>query len=421
MKRVLVFPCGSEVGLELHRALADSLHFTAIGASSVDDHGKYVYRAYVGGLPDVDAPDFLAALNAVIEAQAIDFVLPAHDSVVLKLAQHQDELRAQVVTSPADTCAICRSKGETYRVFAGRVPTPRVFATGDPIQFPIFLKPDIGQGSKGTWKARTPEDVAFHTRNDPTLLCLEYLPGKEYTVDCFTDRHGVLLFAGARERRRIQGGISVNSVEAHDPRFAGLANIINQTLIFRGAWFFQVKERGNGELVLMEIAPRIAGTMALFRADGVNLPQLSLFDRMGMDVTVLRNNLPVEIDRALTSRFSLNHVYSTVYVDLDDTLVLRGCVHTTLIRFLYQARNERKRIVLLSRHRQDVHETLRGAAISEQLFDEIRIIGENAQKGDFIAGPDAIFIDDSFAERKQVATQAHIPVFSLDAVESLLA
>ena len=45
-KNILVFPCGSEIALELYRALVHSKHFNLIGASSVDDHGRFVYHNY---------------------------------------------------------------------------------------------------------------------------------------------------------------------------------------------------------------------------------------------------------------------------------------------------------------------------------------------------------------------------------------
>lgn len=40
----------------------------------------------------------------------IDFIIPAHDSVVLKLAQYQNSINAIVVTSSKETCEIARSK-----------------------------------------------------------------------------------------------------------------------------------------------------------------------------------------------------------------------------------------------------------------------------------------------------------------------
>lgn len=419
-KNVLVFPCGSEIGLEINRALRDSAHFTLFGANSVDDHGKYVYKNYVSGLPFADAPNFIDEINKIIELYNIDFVIPAHDSVVLKMAESQNIIKAIVITSRAETCRICRSKRKTYELLGDRVPVPRIYDISEEMDFPIFLKPDVGQGTKGTYKVNTKEDIRFHLINDPTLLILEYLPGREYTVDCFTDRNGVLLFSEGRERIRINNGISVKSRRAHNVRFQEIAEIINKALSFQGVWFYQVKERKNDELVLLEVSPRIAGTMALFREEGINFAALSLFDKMDFDVTILDNNLDIEIDRALFSRFAMNYDYDYVYIDFDDTIIVDNLVNENVMRFLYQARNMCKKIILLSKHKHDIGESLRRFAISAFLFDKVIILKQDESKSDYITYVNSIFIDDSFIERKKVFEKLHIPVFALDAIESLL-
>ena len=107
MKNVLVFPCGSEIGLEVNRALADSIHFNLFGANSVDDHGKFVYRNYIADLPFIDSPDFIDEINKTVEHYNIDFIIPTHDSVVLKMAVNQQRIKATVVTSCAETSIIC--------------------------------------------------------------------------------------------------------------------------------------------------------------------------------------------------------------------------------------------------------------------------------------------------------------------------
>ncbi len=420
MKNVLIFPCGSEIGLEINRALAHSIHFNLYGGSSVDDHGKFVFKNYIGGIPYIEEPNFIDELNKIILENLIDFVIPADDSVVLKMAEHQSKIKATVITSSAETCQVCRSKRKTYELFKPLIPTPRVYELPEKMNFPIFMKPDKGKGSKGTYKITTKDEVDFYFKKDPTLLALEYLPGKEYTVDCFTNRNGTLLFAEGRERKRIYNGISVNSKLTVNSKFQELAEIINQTLSFQGVWFFQVKERTNGELVLMEIAPRIAGTMGLFRVSGINFIQLSLFDRMGIKVEILDNKLDIEIDRALFARFWIKEQFSDVYIDLDDTIIVNNEVNTEVIKFLYQARNMGKRIVLLSRHKSEISKTLAKFAISEMLFNEIKLVGKDQKKSSLIDGKSAILIDDSFAERKEVFDELHIPVFGLDAIESLL-
>jgi anti-anti-sigma regulatory factor len=421
MKNVLVFPCGSEIGLEVNRALANSKHFTLYGSNSVDDHGKFVYKNYISGIPFIDKPNFIDEINRIVELYQIDFIIPAHDSVVMKMAENQSIIKATIITSCAETCKVCRSKALTYKIFEKLIPTPKVYKINEQINFPIFLKPDLGQGTKGTYKkVNTKEEVNFYLKKDPTLLALEYLPGKEYTVDCFTNKNGKLLFTKGRERIRINNGISVNSKQINNPKFQKIAEIINQTLSFQGVWFYQVKERANGELVLMEIAPRVAGTMALFRAVGINFIQLSLFDRMGFEVSILDNKLDIEIDRALFSRFSIKEDYNYVYIDFDDTIIINNSVNTEIIKFLYQARNMGKKIILLTKHKQDINETLSKFAISALLFDDILLLEQTQNKSSVIKNPNSIFIDDSFTERKEVFDKLKIPVFGLDAVESLL-
>ena len=418
-KNILVFPCGSEIGLEVNRALAYSTHFNLYGASSVDDHGKFVYKNYISKQLDMDAPDFIAELNHMIKRYQIDYIIPAHDTAVTTMAENQSHIKAEVITSDTETCRICRSKGETYKLFEQLIPTPAVYLMTDAMDFPVFLKPDIGQGTKGTFTVTSKEEVDFYSLKDETLLAMEYLPGDEYTVDCFTNKEGKLLFAEGRIRNRISNGISVNSSQVKNEQFQKLAEIINNTLSFRGVWFFQVKERASGEMVLMEISPRIAGTMALYRNTGVNFILLSLFDRMGYEVTVLQNDFNIEIDRALFSRFTIDIDYDYVYVDFDDTIIVDDCVNTTLIKFLYEARNDNKKIILITKHLYNVQDKLRRFALSNLLFDEIIQIKKSEKKHEFIKNQNSIFIDDSFVERKEIAQHLNIPVFGLDAIESL--
>ena len=62
-KNILVFPCGSEVALEIHRSLRYSSHFNLIGASSVDDHGRFVFESYIDGLPFFTDEGFIEHLG----------------------------------------------------------------------------------------------------------------------------------------------------------------------------------------------------------------------------------------------------------------------------------------------------------------------------------------------------------------------
>lgn len=420
-KNVLVFPCGSEIGIEINRALSYSAHFEVYGASSVDSHhGKYVFRNLVENLPMIDDDDFLKKLNGLINKYNIDFIYPAHDSVVTWMAQHKEKILAEVVTSSYETCRICRSKSETYRFFRDIVDVPRVYAGLESIEeFPVFLKPDIGQGSKGTYKANNCEEVSFYLDKDPSLLVLEYLPGKEYTIDCFTDRQRNLLFVGARERMRILNGISVETSPVSSKRFIQMAEKINKNLSFNGVWFFQVKERADGQFVLLEIAPRIAGSMGLYRNQGINFALLGLYNLLGKPVEIIQNKFHSTMDRALINRFDMRIRYDHVYIDLDDTLIVNNQVNIFAVAFIYQCRNKGIQVHLLTKHTGDLSEVLECYRLNS-LFDSIIHIAVDDEKYKYIRNKNSIFIDDSYRERSRMIKHLGIPVFHVSEIPNLL-
>ena len=64
-------------------------------------------------------------------------------------------------------------------------------------------------------------------------------------------------------------------------------------------------------------------------------------------------------------------------------------------------------------------DTLAEARIAASLFDEIVHLQPGASKADYVTNR-AIFIDNHFPERLEVARRKGVPVFDVDAVEFLL-
>jgi len=423
-KRILVFPCGSEIGLEIHRALRYSMHFDLVGGSSVKDHGRFVYEEYLGDLPFHDSPDFAGEMTRVIREHKIDAIYPTMDAVAETLQDLAAQLGVCVIGSPPETTRVCASKSAIYGTLDGLIPLPRLYPNLEAVRtYPVFIKPDRGYGSRHA--ARADDEASAMTllaqQTDRTMLILEYLPGKEWTVDCFSDRHGTLHFHAARGRDRISNGISVRtspSAEFSDV-FATWAATINSRLRPRGAWFFQAKLDAEGQPRLLEVAARFAGSSAVHRGIGVNLPLLSAFDAFEWPVAITPNRYHIELDRALDNRYRIDLDYKHVYVDLDDCIVLKGKVNHLLVAFLYKAIDKGCTITLLTRHAGDLRSTL-GKARLEALFDDIVHITDGTPKACYIDPKNAIFIDDSFQERNNVAQGLGIPVFSPDMVEALL-
>jgi carbamoyl-phosphate synthase large subunit len=418
---VLVFPGGTEIGLEVRRALADLKEIRLAGAGSeLDRHGPFAYRRW-RKVPSVGEAGWIDALNAIVDELDIDVIFPGHDDVLLALAEHRDELRAGVVTSPLETCRITRSKRATYELLGDAVPVPHVFARPEEVtQFPVFAKPDRSQGSQGAVQVADERQLAAAVAAGSDLV-MELLPGAEHTVDCFSDRDRGVLFARARQRERTRAGISMATrTEPQDGLAERYARAIAERLDLHGAWFFQLREDRHGEARLLEVAPRVAGTSALHRVLGVNFPLLALYEHLRMPVTVAPNDIDVRLDRALVNRYQHDLAYGHVYVDLDDTLLVGDAVNTRLVAFLYQCLNVGRRLVLITRHAQDVDHTLARHRLTG-LWDEIvHIRDEAAEKADHIAERDAILIDDSFRERRAAHERLGIATFDSSMLELLI-
>lgn len=421
-KNILVFPCGSEIGLEVYRSLKYSTYFNLIGASSVDDHGRFVYENYIGDVPYVTDGAFVPYMKNLIATHHIDAIYPALDTVMTPLKHLESQLGCKVIAPSVETVDVCSSKRQTYAVLKDAIRVPKIYAsTSEITQYPVFGKHDVGYGSIGAKRLDDVKMVEEYLSKNPDALICEYLPGEEYTVDCFSDREGKLLFSGVRKRARIKNGISVRTmpVEDKEGEFSSLIKIINNKIAFHGAWFAQFKRNVKGELTLLEIAARFGGSSSLYRAQGINFAQLSLFEAFGYDVSVIRNQYNVEMDRALDNVYKIDMHYSEVYVDFDDCLCLdKRYVNTDLVAFLYQCVNECVKLTLLTHHDNDIHESLKAIRL-DGLFDRIIHIDRSHPKSDYIDNKDCVFIDDSFAERRAIAEKG-IPVFSVDMIPMLL-
>ena len=424
-KNILVFPCGSEIALEVYRSVRDSSHFNLIGASSVDDHGKFVFDNYIGGVPFISDSHFCDAIRKIVKDYSIDAIYPAMDAVIEVLKANELFLGCKIISSCLDTTKMCLSKSLTYKHMKNVVKTPRIYDACEVMNYPVFVKPDVGYGSRGVRKVNNDEELKVHLLNSPASIICEYLPGKEYTVDCFTDKNGTMLVAKPRERCRVMNGISVNTKPMLDNEgeFYEFAVKINTSVRFRGAWFFQVKRDSNGQLVLLEMASRFGGSSSLFRAKGINFAAMSLYDAFDLPVSVLENDYDVELDRALDNKYRIDVAYNEVFVDFDDCIVLENKkVNVRLVSYLYECVNRNVRITLLTKHDNEKLGELDVALENlriRPLFDRIIHIGVEDEKYLYIDNRNSVFIDDSFAERKKVSDNCKIPVFSLDMVEVL--
>lgn len=419
MYNILIFPAGTEIGLEIYHSLSDCKDIKLfIAGQDTSNHAQYFDQPY-HIIPMVSDSKWVETLNQICIENKIDFIFPAHDEVIYELSRNSSDIYSRIVSSPPASCELLRFKSKTYERLKNLIQVPKTYSSISEIdKYPVFVKPDRGQGSNGARRIDDEVELKEYLHAKNGILISEYLPGDEYTIDCFSDRDSGLLFSSARTRERIRNGIAVNTATIKLDQAESMARIISNALNLYGAWFFQVKRSINGELTLLEVASRIAGSMAIHRVQGVNFALLSIYEQLRIPIKLLTNSHNIHLDRALGNRFRHDINFDCLYIDMDDTLITNGHINLSALTLIAQCINKKIKIVLITKHKNDPLTTLSKLRLCG-LFDEIIHISSSEEKSKYITASNAIFVDDSFSERMLVAKEVGIPTFDLSMLELL--
>lgn len=288
---VLVIPAGSGMAVAAIKLLNKDKNIKTISADSNKlAPGLYLsHKGYI--VPTFDSSLFQSKLEEIIKKEKIDIIFPALDPILLYFSKKKkkiEEKGARIVVSNPDTINVTRDKWETYKKMDGYIPLPKSFIKiGDiDIDFPLIIKPRDGSGSKDVYKLNNNLELEFYYSRVSNPIIQEYLPGKEYTIDCLTDINGKLLFNIQRERLETKAGISVKGKVILNDSLEKMARTISEKICFNGPFFFQAKEDENGTPKLTEINPRISGTMSLSSSSGPNIHSLTVRMFMGEKIKI---------------------------------------------------------------------------------------------------------------------------------------
>lgn len=416
VRNILVYPCETQVGMELNRSLRFSPHFRVFGCAGDSVRAGYAFADSAGFLPPVGSDEFLPELTRVIRERSIDFVYPASDEALAELAELAADglVEAEVVAPSLDVCRICASKTATHAFFSGKLELPKQYRRDsiDASEYPVWAI------SETRWSNGRRVDGRAELFGDDESV-FEYMPGAEFAVDCFSDAGRALLFVAGRERRVFERGVGVNDVLCDREEFRRFAEAINVELKMRGAWCFLLREDAERNLRLIGIRAGLGLGSGLQRIRGVNLAAATLCDRLGMDVSFAPNGMDgASVDRRYAEHCRLNVRYDTVYLDLENTVVVDGKVDLDAIRFIFACRNRGTRVVAVERGF-DPPEKMLAAHGLAGLFDQVLWIEGNEGKSSVMTSSKAIFVDDNSTERREVALSLGIPVFDPSAFDAL--
>ena len=416
-KRVLILNCGTLASTDINMALRNNDEFEVWGASTLKNHGIYVYKNYISDIPNMSSPDFIDILNQKIDEYNFKFIFAPHEDLALFLQENKEKINAIIVCSKYDTALLCRYKSKTYEKMKKYDFIPKVYKKSEVTSYPVFIKKDNDQGARHAYKVNNEQELDLYVKEN--MIICEYLPGEEITIDCFTNKNRELIFCNPRVADRILAGIDVHARRIKiTEEIKYIAESLNKEIEFRGFWIFQIKKDKNGKFKLLEIATRLAGAFSLSRCMDVNLPLLALKDFDGQDVKISYNDTMIEADKQLVGKYNLGFEYSEAYIDFETCFENQESINTYLMMFLYQMLNKKKKCYLITQNLNKALEFLEKNKIMKEIFENIYEVSRT-QIAQYI-GDFSIFLSNDDKLKNELRNKNDIKCFSNNIIEALI-
>ncbi|MGV3487695.1 MAG: ATP-grasp domain-containing protein [Tuberibacillus sp.] len=279
---------------------------------NADASGRGLADHFIQG-PEATDANYVIKLLDICARYQIDVILPLVSKELPIFAQHHDkfsEIGTMVSVSEINALKTAMNKGVLLHFMEKDgfpVPKYEIVQTAEDLKRaikhlgypnePVCFKPVVSDGSRGfrILDARKNRfELLFHEkptsvylsetellnvlegREDiPETVVMEYLPNEEYSVDILSD-HGHVLIAIPRLRQKIESGISVKSKIVKADDVIQYTSKVVKALGLHGNIGVQVRRDKSGEPKMIEINPRIQGTIVHCTAAGVNLPYLAV-------------------------------------------------------------------------------------------------------------------------------------------------
>jgi carbamoyl-phosphate synthase large subunit len=242
-------------------------------------------------VPPGSDPGFASALLGLCSDLRVRILLPTCDAELEPLAAARDDFAAagtELLLAPSRALGLILDKLALARHCAGvvRVPRTEPFLAGvdsGSWDYPVIVKPRRGSGSRGIVIVDSPAALSRLDRS-PDLMIQEYLPGEEYSIDVLADAGGRVLAAVPRVRERVDSGVSVAGRTVHDAELEQFGGRVAAATGLTYVANVQCKRDRSGRPALLEVNPRVPGTLGLTIASGVDMPRIAVDSLLGRPV-----------------------------------------------------------------------------------------------------------------------------------------
>lgn len=298
-----------------------------ISVFGVDMNPQASGRPFVDGfrqVPRGSDPGFVDEMIDACEEHGAKVIVPLSTEELLAFASSRaricDSCGASTIVSSKEAIEVSNEKARLFsKLDSAGVPAPEhsiVRSSGElrdacaklgyP-ELPVCMKPSFAHGGRGfrvientantddMLLRRKPENASISIAeaerllaglaDPPEMLVMEFLPGREFSVDMLCS-NGEMLVAVPRSRDEIRSGISFRGTIVECDDAVDICRRICDVIHFEGPVGVQLREDRDGALKVLEINPRLQGSVVLSVAAGVNLPYLAVKEALGEDLSI---------------------------------------------------------------------------------------------------------------------------------------
>lgn len=286
--------------------------------------GKYLSdEFYVIPLAS-DSEKYLKAIYKLCKDKNIDIIIPQNTAELVILSSNMDifkNIGIRILLSDKEAIVIANNKYKLMKLcLENNIPVADFYKIdnfndlikkAEDLGWPekkIVIKPPSSNGMRGVriidesinlkkmFYEEKPSSLYIKMKNlkqilgseFPELLIMEYLPGKEYTVDILRNENYSCIIP--RKRDLVRSGITFNGSLENNKEIIEYSKIISEKLNLKYCFGFQFKLDDKGIPKILESNPRIQGTMIMSTLSGANI----IYSAVKM---LLNENVPrLEID-----------------------------------------------------------------------------------------------------------------------------
>jgi predicted ATP-grasp superfamily ATP-dependent carboligase len=306
--RVLVLEGYSRQSLPLIKAFHElGCNVSVLCGSKLDVAyvSRYTNNRILGICDRERVEDTTTQIRKLLKTGKFDVVVPTVDFSAAILSEHKAEFSkyAKIASNDWEIYRIAGNKNNTMKVCMNNgIPCPTTLlgaksiddVISSDLKYPIVVKPCTGYGAIGFKKVNSLDDLKkLFARGDDTSLYVfqEYIPQTELQYECamFIDNDNQVKTSCVFSKNRwfpINGGSSTLNITTDRQDIIDSCTKLLQTINWRGAADIDlIQDPRDGKAKIMEINPRVSGSVKITFEAGTNQAKQMLELLYGEEVT----------------------------------------------------------------------------------------------------------------------------------------